>query len=173
LILPPKPQTPPEAFCRWEEKNPNQIFLRQPVKGEWKTWTYQQAGIEIRKMARALKSMKLEPGSHIAILSKNCAHWIMADLAIMMAGYVSVPIYPTLSAPGIRQIVEHSGAQLVFIGKLDDYDKQKEALAGLEKISFPLYGPDDGTKWSDLIEKQPPLTGLIAPAPDQLCTIMY
>jgi long-chain acyl-CoA synthetase len=41
----------------------------------------------------------------VAILSKNCAWWMMTDLAIWMAGYVSVPLYPTLAADTVRQIL--------------------------------------------------------------------
>ena len=120
-------ETPLSAFCLWEKQSPQQIFLRQPVSGSWKSWTFQQAGDEIRRIAAALLALKLPPASNIAILSKNCAHWIMADLAIMMSGYVSVPIYPTLSATGIQEllntvkhgssfweswmIMKHSGAQ--------------------------------------------------------------
>ena len=89
-------------------------------------------------MAAALQAMGLPKGARVAILSKNCAHWIMADLAILMAGFVSVPLYATLSAHGIRQILEHSGSEVIFLGKLDDYAQQKEGIpATIKKISFP------------------------------------
>jgi len=65
------------------------------------------------------------PGSCIAILSNNTAHWLMADWAIRMAGFVSVPPYPTLAAGTVRQTLEHSEAQLLFLGKPDDWDALK------------------------------------------------
>jgi hypothetical protein len=92
------PMTNPlEYFLHWEKLFPNDIVFRQAKGDHWITWTYQQAGDEIRRMAGYLESMALPPHSHIAILSKNCPHWIMADLAIIMSGHVSVPLYPTLS----------------------------------------------------------------------------
>lgn len=162
-----------EFFSRWERDAPNRIFLRQPVARQWREFSYANAGREIRSIAAALQAMGLEKGARVAILSKNCAHWIMADLAILMAGFVSVPLYATLSAHGIRQILEHSGAQAIFIGKLDEYGQQKEGIpAHVKKISFPWYGPKDGEAWSELVERYPPL---VSPTlhPDDLATLMY
>src|SRR5688572_17887356 len=145
-------ETPISAFFKWEKQTPQQIFLRQPISEEWKSWTYQQAGDEIRRIASALLSLNLPAESKIAILSKNCAHWIMADLAIMMAGHVSVPVYPTLSAAGVKQILEHSEAKMIFLGKLDDYETQRSGIdPHLHKLSFAFYGPADGLKWDDLL----------------------
>src|SRR5574339_96064 len=98
-------------FLKHEQERPQTVFLRQPFNGVWKEWTWQQAGDECRRMAAALHALNLPAGSHIAILSKNCAHWLMADLAIMMAGCVSIPIYPTLTASSIQPILEHSDAK--------------------------------------------------------------
>ena len=44
------------------------------------------------------KDLGFAPGDRVALVSKNTAHWLMGDLAIWMAGYVSVPLYPTLAA---------------------------------------------------------------------------
>ena len=167
-------ETPLSAFYSWEKHTPEQIFLKQPLSDQWKTWTYQQAGDEIRRIATAIGELNLPPQSNIAILSKNCAHWIMADLAIMMAGHVSVPIYPTLSASGIKEILEHSEAKLIFLGKLDDYSTQAAAMnSGLPKISFPFYGPHEGLKWQELLEQHEPRVENILPHEDQLASIMY
>jgi long-chain acyl-CoA synthetase len=167
-------ETPLSAFFSWEKQTPQHTFLRQPVGDEWKTWTYQQAGNEIRRIASAIKSLNLPPSSNIAILSKNCAHWIMADLAIMMSGHVSVPIYPTLSSSGIREILRHSEAKLVFLGKLDEYENQRSGIdATLHKIAFPFYGPTDGLKWEDLLSLHEPDVENKMPDPAQTASIMY
>lgn len=145
---------PLEKFLHWEVSTPDAVFLRQPVSGEWKTWTYSQAGNEIRRIASALKSYDLAPQSNIAILSKNCAHWIMTDLAIWLAGHISVPIYPTLSATGVQYILEHSESKIIFLGKLDDFEKQRSGIpASVKKISFPMYGINEGTLWNDLVTR--------------------
>ena len=167
-------ETPLSAFFSWEKQTPQQIFLRQPVAGAWKAWTYREAGDEIRRIASAIKSLDLPPSSNIAILSKNCAHWIMADLAIMMTGHVSVPVYPTLSLSGIREILRHSEAKLIFLGKLDEYESQRNGIdPALHKIAFPFYGPADGLKWEDLLSLHEPAVENDVPDPAQTASIMY
>lgn len=167
-------ETPLSAFFQWEKNTPQQIFLRQPVAGIWKSWTYYDAGLEIRKIASALRAFNLPEETRVAILSKNCAHWIMADLAIMMAGYISVPVYPTLSDAGVKEILRHSEAKVIFLGKLDDYGKQRTAIDDfVHKISFPFYGPADGLRWDDLLQIHTPLEGNEEADPDRLASIMY
>lgn len=125
-------------------------------------------------MAAALQAMHLAPGSNIAILSKNCAHWIMADFAIWMAGHVSVPLYPNLTSSSIRQILDHSQAKAIFLGKLDDYSSQQSGInTDIVRICFPMYGPVDGLRWDDLISSHEPLSGKPSRSPDELVTIMY
>jgi long-chain acyl-CoA synthetase len=166
--------TPLECFLRWEKEMPVNTFLRQPIKGEWHVYTFSSAGNEIRRMASALQKLDLPEGSKIAILSKNCAHWLMADLAIMMAGLVSVPIYPTLSASGIQEILKHSEAAAIFLGKLDDFETQRKALSpAIQKISFPYYGLSEGFLWDDLLRANEPLVNAPLPNRDALATIMY
>ena len=90
--------SPLEMMYKWEEEKSNEVFLSQPINSIWNDWTWEEVMLEVRKMAAYIKSLNLEEKSKIAILSKNCAHWIMSDLAVMMSGHVSVPLYPNLSA---------------------------------------------------------------------------
>lgn len=167
-------KTPLDFFYHWEKEAPDHPFLRQPVGGRWMAYSYKEAGIEIRKVAAWLTSLSLPPQSNVAIFSKNCAHWLMTDLAIMMAGHVSVPIYPTLTAPAIRHLLEHSESKVIFIGKLDQYEQQKPGMpAGLIQASFPHYGVPVENQWSEILEKFEATTGESRPAPDALATIMY
>ena len=81
----------------------------------------------------------------------------MCDLAIMMAGHVSVPLYPNLSADSIRQILEHSNAPVLFVGKLDNWAAMKPGVPdNIKCISFPFYGPPEFTSWGDLIKNNEP-----------------
>lgn len=165
--------SPIEQFIDWEQKTPDALFLRQPFNGQWKTWTYAQAGNEIRRVATGLLECNLPAGSKVAILSKNCAHWIMADLAIMMCGYVSVPIYATLTAPAVRQIVEHSESKAVFIGKLDHYDAGNGAIPpGVVKIAISAYGISTENTWEEWLNAEPH-SGCYSWKPDEVLSIIY
>ena len=88
-----------QRLFHWERSAPDRVVLTQPLGGGVvRNYTWAQVMDESRRMAAHLKSLSFEPGSRIAILSKNCAHWLMADFAIWLAGHVSVPLYPTLAA---------------------------------------------------------------------------
>lgn len=166
--------SPLDMFLHWEREIPNQIFLRQPIQGQYTTWTYRQAGQEIRKIASGLKSLNYPPASNIALLSKNCAHWLMADLAIMMAGHVSVPLYATLTPHSIQQILDHSGSKAIIIGKLDDYAAQKSGIpAGITKIGIKLYGVQEEVSWEDWSATQVPLEATHEWKGPDLLTIIY
>ncbi|NJM24797.1 MAG: AMP-binding protein [Bacteroidia bacterium] len=167
-------KTPLDFFYQWEKRVPNHPFLRQPIDGTWITYTYKEAGTEIRKVATWLTSLAMPPQSNVAILSKNCAHWLMTDLAIMMAGHVSVPIYPILTAPAIRHLLEHSESKVIFVGKLDQYEQQKPGIPeGLIQASFPHYGVPVENPWSEILKQSEATPGEARPAPDSLATIMY
>ncbi|HPH46773.1 MAG TPA: AMP-binding protein [Chryseolinea sp.] len=164
--------SPLEKFFHWEKTVPQNIFFRQPINGEWKNWTYQQAGKEIRILAGALSTFP--PKSKVAILSKNCAHWIMADLAIMMAGHISVPLYANSSAASIKQILEHSESAAIFVGKLDDYDVQKKGIPdSVQKISASIYGIHEGLLWEEVVDTHAAMPHAVERSAEELLTIMY
>lgn len=161
-----------KAFYHWETVSSEQVFLRQPFGNDWKEYTWHEVGQQVRKMAQYLKT-NLPPKSKVAILSLNCSHWIMADLAIMMAGHISVPIYPTAGKETIATILEHSESKLVFVGKLPDWPAKKEAVANdIPKISF--YQPHSGIKeWDEIIAETAPMAESPIPDLDELATIVY
>ena len=164
-----------QRLYHWEATQPERIILTQPLGGgAVRDFTWAQVMDESRRMAAHLKSLGFEPGSRIAILSKNCAHWLMCDFAIWMAGFVSVPLYPTLAAGTIRQILEHSESKLLFVGKLDGWDGMKAGVpAGLPCISTPLSPPNDYPRWDDVVKSTAPLEGNPVRPGDELATIMY
>ena len=166
--------SPLAAFLHYESTTPDNLYLKQLLPGETKTYTYAQSGDEIRRMATALRSYGLEAGDKVAVISKNCAHWIMSDIAIAMAGCVSVPLYPTLGADSIQHILEHSESKVVILGKLDDYESQKPGIpANIQKIGVGLYDLKDGDQWEDLIEKHSPMQEPAEQKHENLLTIMY
>jgi long-chain acyl-CoA synthetase len=101
-------------------------------------------------MASVLQNMGLGKNDKVAILSKNCAHWIMADLAIAMAGCISVPLYPNVTPDALREIIDHSESKAIFIGKLDNPDELRKGVPdNLTRITFPFYPNKDCLNWND------------------------
>ncbi len=169
-------RTPLEMLYHWEQTTPDKLFMRQPVAGEWREFTWKQAGQEVRTLAAVLQSYGLAPKSKIALVSKNCAHWLIADFAIMMAGYESVPVYPNVNADTLGYVLKHSEAKILLVGKLDDWGFMKAGVpAGVQCISFPWYGPkQEGFHyWDGLANQQKPLTGYPNRSMDDVMTIIY
>jgi long-chain acyl-CoA synthetase len=167
-------KTPLEMFYHWESTTPDKIYLSQPIQDQWHTWTWREAGQEARRMAAYLQSLHLPAGTPIGLVSKNCAHWIITDLAIMMAGHVSVPLYPNLTADTVHQILEHAATPVLFVGKLDDWPSMEPGVPdGIIRISFPFYTHDGYLQWHDILNDQRPLEENVVRLPDELMTIIY
>ena len=163
-----------DKFCAFEQSQPDQLFLSEPVNGTYKNFTWADVGQQVRKMAAALNAMGLGKDDKVAILSKNCAHWIMADLAISFAGCISVPMYPNMTADSIQQILEHSEAKAIFFGKLDGADQMRKGVPqNLMVIGFPFYLEKNTKNWDDLIAEQQPVQGNPVKDPMALATIIY
>lgn len=96
------------------------------------------------------------------------------DLAIMMGGYVSVPIYPSLSASHIREIAEHSEAKAILFGKLDNPTDQKGGIpADCKTIGIAFFNAEGDATWEDICSSQEPTTALYQWDQDEICTIIY
>ena len=75
----------------------------------------------------------------------------------MMSGHISVPLYPNLSSDTLNKILIHSESKLLFVGKLDDFNKMKEGIPKeMNCITYPFYS-EDYPKWDDLIEDISPI----------------
>ena len=167
-----------QRLYHWEQAAPSRVTLTQPMgQGVVQDFTWGQVADQVRRMAAHLQSQGWEPGSRVAILSKNCAWWLMSDLAIWMAGYVSVPLYPTLAHDTVHQILTHSEAKACFIGKLDGWEGMKPGVpAGMPCISYAL-SPQDAVKnyegWDAICARTQPLQGQPIRAADELATLIY
>ncbi len=139
----------------------DQVFLTQPIgKGQVKDYTWAQTLDQSRRMAAHLRSLGFEPGSRIALLSKNCAHFFMTELAIWMAGYTTVAIFPTETAETVRYVLEHSEAKLLFVGKLDTWPQQISGVPqGVACIALPLSPQTNFETWDAIVARTQPLGG--------------
>lgn len=158
-----------------ETKLADRVYLTQPVGGDKVIdYTWKQTLDQSRRMAAHIKAQGLEPGARVAILSKNCAHFFMAELAIWMAGCTTVAIFPTETAETISYVLEHSGASLLFIGKLDTWAAQKPGIpASLPCIAFPLAPKTSYEGWDAIVARTAPLTGRVARAGTDIAILLY
>ena len=166
---------PLQRAYKWEAERANQVYMTQPMGGgAVREYTWAATLDEARRMAGHLASLGFAPGSKIAILSKNTAEFIIADLAIWMAGLVSVALYPTLNAETVRYILDHSEAKLLFVGKLDTWDEQRVGVpADVSCIACTLAPPTDFPKWSDIVASARPIEGSPTRELDDTALLLY
>ena len=167
-------------FYDCETKLKNNVFLRQPKGNVWNEYTWGEVGLTARKLAAGLKSLGLKEKSHVGLVSKNCSEWIIADLAITMAGYVSVPFFPTLKSNEMKHLIEFGDVEALFVGKLEgNWDEMKTGIdtENLPIIAFPHYEGnskvDEGHQWHDFINKFEPQTENYYPDADDIWTIIF
>jgi len=165
---------PLSCFQKHVKNAPNNAFLHQPRNRQWTTYTFSEVDQLARKFAASLHSIGLNKGDRVAVYSKNCAEWIIADLGIMMAGMVSVPIYFSASADTVNYVLEHSESRAAVFGKLDDPTIiQRINCENLTTIALPYFEPACDQQWLTLVESTDPLEDYAAPKDDDLISIVY
>jgi long-subunit acyl-CoA synthetase (AMP-forming) len=165
-------------FYDWEEKFKDKPFLRQPFGDSWEEYSWGETGQLARRLATGLKSLGLKKGSHIGLISKNCREWIIADLAIIMAGYVSVPFFPNLKSTEIKSLIEFGEVSALFVGKLENWEEMKNGVdKDLPIIAFPHYENNsivsEGFQWDEFISKFEPQRENYHPNLDDIWTIIF
>ena len=124
-----------------KEKTMNRMFLNRieqggdsvrylvPRDGKWDPMTYREVGTAVREMANGLMAQGLSRGDKVAILSATRVEWCLADIAIILGGFVPVPIYPSNLPDQVEYILAHSQARAVFV----ENEMQWNKIAGVRK----------------------------------------
>lgn len=167
--------TPLEMLYKWNENLPDRIFLRQPVNGEYKTYTWAQVNDQARRLATALLAQGLVKGDRVAILAKNCAEWFISDYAIQLASLISVPLYPMQTPGSLEYVLKHSDSKVIIIGKLDGAKGMEPGIPdNISRIAMPY--PMDikaDHQWDELLANSAPFSGSPIQPMDDLMTIIY
>jgi long-chain acyl-CoA synthetase len=98
----------------------------------------------IRDLSLGLRAAGVARGDRVAIVSESRPEWILSDLAILSAGAVTVPIYPTLSAAQARYILQDSGARLAIVStrlQLEKVQEVRHLLPDLEAVVVVMDPP--------------------------------
>jgi long-subunit acyl-CoA synthetase (AMP-forming) len=162
-----------------EIQRADQVYLTQPLgQGQVRAYTWRETLDEARRMARHLQSQGFKQGTRIGLITKNCAHFIMAELAIWLAGGTTVALFPTESADNLRFVLAHSETQLLFVGKLDRWALQSTGVPeGLACIALPLSDAlahqPDLPRWEDIVARTAALNGRITRDAQDLALLAY
>ena len=129
------------------ERTMNRMFLNRieeggdsvrylvPHEGKWVPMTYREVGSAVREMANGLMALGLSPGDKVAILSGTRVEWCLADIAILLGGFVTVPIYPSSLPDQVGYMLGHSQARVAFVEDGIQWNKVAGAWKDLPSLS--------------------------------------
>ena len=166
--------TPVQNLLKQSKNNPNKVYLHQPIERQWQKYTWTEVEHQARCIAKGLQSQGYEKGSRIGILSKNCAHWIISDLAIMMAGYIPVAIFSTAHHNTISFVIKHADLKAIFVGKLDDTSAAESAInTDILRIALPYPTVSTTESFTSWLSKYPPIENVHQASINDTATILY
>lgn len=148
------------------DKMPDVVWLRDRAGDEFTEWSWRQACDEIHAAASWFESRFGDAQANIAILSRNRAHWAMADIAIMASGNVAVPLFTTLAATTAEYILGFTEARALILGESENWETVRKVLPdGIEIITLPGVEIDQPhTSWQDIVSEN------AEKKPDHVCT---
>jgi long-chain acyl-CoA synthetase len=163
--------------------------LRRRTSDGWEVVTWTDYGETVARLAAGLVELGVEHGDRVALLSSNRVEWHQADLAIVLIGGVTVPVYATSASTQVAYTMSHSEAKVAFVEDVDQLSKvllRRHELPMLERVVLfeQPNGLDGGFVLAlDELERlgvarlarEP---GVVdgrarAVAPEDLCTLVY
>jgi long-chain acyl-CoA synthetase len=107
----------PSMFFDQAARLGDKPFLWAKRDGRYRSVNWAQAARDVRRLALGLRSLGIARGDRVGLVSENRPEWIIADLAIMTAGAITVPTYVTHTVEDHRHVFANSGARAVFVSK--------------------------------------------------------
>ena len=92
---------------------PKPALMRRCTADGFDVWSSRELFEQVRDLSLGLASLGVEPGSRVAVVSDSRPEWVIADLAILAAGAVTVPIYPTLPPAQVGYVLADAGVVAV------------------------------------------------------------
>jgi len=146
-------ETVTEYLDHWAKQHPDRIWLRDLPRDTAREWSWRRARAEIHAVAAWLEQHAGEKGDRIALLSRNRAHWMLADMAIVASGRVSVPLFTTQTAESSSYVMDFSEARVLIVGEAENWEKLRPELAAHTRvIAMPGVEPGlDCDRWEDIV----------------------
>jgi long-chain acyl-CoA synthetase len=178
-----------DIFFSALERNLDRIMLHRQA-GKWLPISSHEFGASVARTARALKAMGIRPGDRVALLSENRPEWPTADIACLLLGAVTVPLYTTLTAEQSAFVLSDSGCRAIFLSSDQQLHKilcilpqtQLEKIIVMDELEFTgdlAPYADQCVNMSRIAREGPGHldsgveTSARAASPDQLATIVY
>ena len=163
-----------EQARHWASTQPDQIWMRDLVESSSVDYSWGATVAEIDRVASWLE-LAFGQGERMALLSKNRAHWIMADLAVINSGNVAVPLFTTHAQATAEYILSFTEAKVLFLGETENWSSVKTVLPeGCLLVTLPGVACDlPHKKWEELVADAPSEQSKYEPHPDDIISLVF
>jgi long-chain acyl-CoA synthetase len=183
-----EPATLVDVFERVARKHKRPDTLNYKSGGQWVSISSEEMLERAKFIAAGLHAIGVQRGDRVALLSESRVEWTLTDAGSIFAGAIDVPIYPTLTPPQVRYILNDSGACVLFLANSEKYIELKEVLGECAAIKHVIFFDADGItnaegltlaqveqKGRELEQREPGHIDRSAQQtkPDELATIIY
>jgi long-chain acyl-CoA synthetase len=181
-----------EAYVRRAKANPNKVGFRYKKAGEWKDVTFKEHFETTKRLACGLIHIGVKKADRVCILAQTSLQWSQFDLAILGAGGITVPVYPTNTPEDTAYILNHSEASVLFVDEYKnlqkiasigaDCPKLKKVVVSFDLRAGDVKAPFEIISWNSLYDQglnEEPSLGARVDAnhaeakPDDIFTICY
>jgi len=175
-----------QLFSNTIKEYPRDDLILYKKEGKYVPISTEEFGNKVKCFSLGLKELGFNPGDKLAIISETRPEWVMADIACLCAGGVTVPIYPSLMPQQINYITENSDARIVVYSDSEQGSKVKEIRSELlnvtHYITFESEAPEGVLTFEKVVEKgkriydeNPDLFDKAASLaePDKVASILY
>ncbi len=184
-MQPPPISTLNDLFRRVVSSANPRAILWQDEAGNWLPLSSDQIYQRVRALARAFLNLGIRKGDRIALICENRWEWPVTDFATLAIGAVDVPIYPTLTAEQITELLRDSGCRIAIVSTNKQFDKlnsirDKTPLEHIVVLDSPT--PEGAVAFHSLLadadargtERDPEFDALAdSIGPDDLATLIY
>jgi long-chain acyl-CoA synthetase len=169
-----RPDTLPDLVALRAAETPDKIWLRDLHEHGSEDYSWRQAHEQICAIG-AMLEQRYGAGEKMVVLSRNRAHWVMADLAIIASGNVTVSMFTTLQAPTAEYIFQLTEARVIFVGETSNWEKLVPVLPrDILVVTLPgveLEHPHE--RWEDLLARYAGQAPAYQCQPDDMISLVF
>ena len=108
-------QSLPAMFFEQAAKRADKPFLWAKHEGAYRSISWGETAERVKHLAQALTQLGIGKGDRVALVAENRPEWLIADLAVMAAGAITVPAFTTNTVADHRHVLTHSGAKAAIL----------------------------------------------------------
>ena len=148
-FAPGEPSTLIDVFTRVARVHKRTDTLNYKRDGRWVPVSSDELLSRVKDVAAGLHAIGIRHGDRVALLSDSRVEWTLTDAGCLFASAIDVPIYPTLTPPQVRYILNDSGASALFLANREKFLELKDILGECPEVKHIVFFDPEGVTAED------------------------